>query len=294
MNTHEQVLKRLEAGYTAYSPQVRRAAKWVLDHPDSVAFNSVRSIADDAGVTATTMVRLVKQLGFAGYEEFRACFRRKYVSKTVGFTDRARLLREMGRGGGAAVLVREVATSALANIEQLFRETSIELLTEIADKLRTAPRTHLVVSAAPRWIAAAFQTVAYMAAPTLLPPRTTGGHLIDDLLKIQPGDLALCIMVEPYATETAKGAHFAKARGATIVALSDSRASPLAPLADYFVKIPSNSPQFFPSLIGLLTVLETITALMVARCDRAAGQRIEEYDRLRRAEGLCWEPGKPS
>ena len=91
--------------------------------------------------------------------------------------------------------------------------------------------------------------------------------------------------------KTAKAAAFAKRRGARIVALTDSRASPLAPLADYFVRIPSNSPQFFPSLIALLTVLETLTALMVARCDRATSQRIEEFDRLRRAEGVCWEPG---
>ena len=161
-----------------------------------------------------------------------------------------------------------------------------------ADDDVSTETTHLVVSGAPRWVAAAFQCVAYMAAPTLLPPRPSGGPIIDDFLKVKPGDVALCVMVQPYGAETAKAAAFAKRRGARIVALTDSRASPLAPLADYFVRIPSTSPQFFPSLIALLTVLETLTALMVARCDKATSERIEEFDRLRRAEGVCWEPGR--
>jgi DNA-binding MurR/RpiR family transcriptional regulator len=289
--SYEQTLKCLEAGYSGYSSQLRLAAKWILDHPQSVVFKSIRGLADDAGVTSTTMMRLVKRLGFSGYDEFRECFRQNHVSGASELTDRARGLREMIRGGGDVAVVREVATSSLVNLEQLFRETDTALLTEIADIIREAPSTHLVVSGAPRWIAAAFQCVAYMAAPTLLPPRPSGGPIIDDFLKVKPGDVALCVMVQPYGAETAKAAAFAKRRGARIVALTDSRASPLAPLADYFVKIPSTSPQFFPSLIALLTVLETLTALMVARCDRATSERIEEFDRLRRAEGVCWEPG---
>jgi DNA-binding MurR/RpiR family transcriptional regulator len=291
MSAYGNTLKRLELSYATLSPQLRRAAKWILDHPETVAFGSVRSLAHDAGVTSTTMVRLAKQLGFERYEEFREGFRRKYESDTPSFTDRARWLREMSRGGVEAELVHEVAVSSLTNLEELFRETDPALLTEIADRIRQAPHTHLLAAGAPRWVTAAFQTVAYMAAPRLLPPRTSGASIIDDFLSVRPGDLALCIMVQPYLNETAKAADFAKRRGATIVALTDSRASPLAPLADYFVKIPTNSPQFFPSLIAIMAVLETLTALMVARCDGETSQRIEEFDRLRRAEGLCWEPG---
>ena len=292
MNPYNDVLKRLESGYATFSPQLRRAAKWILDNPDTVAFNSVRSIADEIGVTSTTMVRLVKQLGFQRYNEFRECFRQNYARGTTGFTDRAKWLQEISRGQGDAALVREVATSSLANIEELFSDTDTGLLTEVADRIRTAPATHIVCSGAPRWVTAAFQCVAYMAAPTLLPPRPTGGPIIDDYLRVKPGDLALCVMVQPYALETAKASDFVKRQGATIVALSDSRASPLAPLADYFIKIPSNSPQFFPSLIAMLTVLETLTALMVARCDAETAERIEEFDRLRAAEGTWWVPGR--
>ena len=93
-----------------------------------------------------------------------------------------------------------------------------------ADDDVSTETTHLVVSGAPRWVAAAFQCVAYMAAPTLLPPRPSGGPIIDDFLKVKPGNVALCVMVQPYGAETAKAAAFAKRRGARIVALTDSRA----------------------------------------------------------------------
>ena len=99
-------------------------------------------------------------------------------------------------------------------------------------------------------------------------------------------------MVEPYASETAQAANFAKQRGATVISLTDSRVSPLVPISDFIVFVSTKSPQLFPSLIGMLAALETITALIVARSDRATIDRIDNIDSMRIAEGVYWKPIK--
>jgi DNA-binding MurR/RpiR family transcriptional regulator len=287
-----EILDLMANEFSQFSPQIQRCAKWILDNPNAVAVTSMRQLASTAGVTPTTLVRLIKRLGFDSYNMFRDRFKMAMLEPVPVFKDRAQWLQEIEGSGGDVAVIREVATASLSNLEALFSSADTENMTNIADQIRQSPNTYLVVSGALRWISASFQYVTRMAVPNLHPPRPSGGPIIDDLIEINPGDVALALMVEPYANETAQAANFAKQRGATVISLTDSRVSPLVPISDFIVFVSTKSPQLFPSLIGMLAALETITALIVARSDRATIDRIDNIDSMRIAEGVYWKPIK--
>ncbi|MGF6257410.1 MurR/RpiR family transcriptional regulator [Ensifer sp. LBL] len=50
-------------------------AKFVLAHPYDVAFSSAREVAVRSGVSTTTVMRLVSDLGFDTYASFQQLFR---------------------------------------------------------------------------------------------------------------------------------------------------------------------------------------------------------------------------
>ena len=50
---------QLRSGFDTLSPQLREAARWVIDHPADVALPSTREQARRAGVTPVTMTRLL-------------------------------------------------------------------------------------------------------------------------------------------------------------------------------------------------------------------------------------------
>ncbi|HEV7309932.1 hypothetical protein [Ensifer sp.] len=52
-----------------------KVAKFVLAHPYDVAFASAREVAGRSGVSTTTVMRLVNDLGFASYGCFQELFR---------------------------------------------------------------------------------------------------------------------------------------------------------------------------------------------------------------------------
>lgn len=286
----DKILQRIEMEFENFSPQIRRGAKWILDNPNAVAVTSMRQIAGQANVTPTTLIRLAKRLDFDTYDSFRDCFKNAMLGTTPAFKDRAQWLQEIESGGGESAVIQKLATASLGNLEQLFSTADTELLTEIADQLRLAPNVYLIVSGALRWLAASFQYFTHMAVPNMHPPRPSGGPIIDDFLDVKPGDVGLALMIEPYAKETAQAAKFAKQRGATIIAITDSRVSPLVSLSDLCVIVPTKSPQFFPSLLALLAALETLTALIVARSGDSTYERIAQIDRLRTEAGIYWEP----
>jgi DNA-binding MurR/RpiR family transcriptional regulator len=46
----------LEARFPTRSPQLQRAARYVLEHPEEIALNSMRTIAAKGGVTPSPIV----------------------------------------------------------------------------------------------------------------------------------------------------------------------------------------------------------------------------------------------
>ena len=65
----QDVLSSLSDGMESLTPEMRKAAAYVLDNPNDVSVSSIREIAAVADVKPNTFVRLAHTLGFDGYED---------------------------------------------------------------------------------------------------------------------------------------------------------------------------------------------------------------------------------
>ena len=129
------ILSRLTNAYDGLSPELRKAAGYVIDNPNDVGVSSIREISDAASVTPNTFVRLAKSMGFDGYEELRSPFREQLRSGSVNFTDRARWLQSLSHEGHLGPLYADMVKAAIDNIEQTFSNIDVESLTEAADAI---------------------------------------------------------------------------------------------------------------------------------------------------------------
>ena len=64
--TPDGILARLTAELDSFSPQLKKAAGFILDNPNEVGVSSIREISEAAEVTPNTLVRLAKSVGFEG------------------------------------------------------------------------------------------------------------------------------------------------------------------------------------------------------------------------------------
>ena len=76
--------------FPGLSPRLQIAARYVLDRPDDVALLSMRSMATNATVHPSTMVRLAKSYGFDSYQDFRPPFQQRLRDRPEGYLVRAR------------------------------------------------------------------------------------------------------------------------------------------------------------------------------------------------------------
>ena len=293
--TPDALIAQMQTELASLSPRIRVAARYLLDNPSEIAISSMRQVASAAEVPPNTLVRLAQALGFDGYEEFRQPFREAMRRGGDTIPDRARSLQHLSRAGSQGELFRQLAETALSNVETLFSTTSPLDLKRAAGMLIKARTAYVLGMGSCYSSMHGFYYVGRMAIPNLVFTPQQSSMPRDDLLRIGRKDVLFAATYRPYRRETVEATQFAKAKGAKLISLTDSRASPIAADADLLLLAPTTTPQFFPSMLAMIAMLESLLAFIVAETDTDAVASIEEVHRTRTAGGVYWpeDSGQP-
>jgi len=127
-----------------------------------------------------------------------------------------------------------------------------------------------------------------MALDTVVAVPRDGSLPIDDVAKAGPEDVLVALTFKPYRSEVVDAVSCARAQGAAIVALTDSRSSPIAVAARHAFVVPTETPQFFTSTVAAAALLETLMAFVIADAAPEVVASIERFHRRRHDLGVYW------
>ncbi|WP_245890900.1 MurR/RpiR family transcriptional regulator [Albidovulum aquaemixtae] len=258
-----------------------RFASWVLDHYAEVAFSSIRGLAEKAGVNSNTVIRLAKELGYEGYDAFRADIQAAFRHRTIGYAARAEALHN--RAGSD--LFGEIIAANRANAEAVFSPEMQGLLESLIEPLLTARRVYSIGVRSCYSVAHYLSYVGSMAFDNFVTVPAQPGAIMDQLSRAGPDDIVVAITFEHYATEVVRACQIARDCGGRVLALTDSHRSPIALGAWHVVPLPMAGPQFIPSLNSAFVVVEMLLAGMAARSDRAVSNVRSFEERIQRFGG---------
>lgn len=279
------ILTALAAEADGLSPQVRRAAQYVLDNPAEIAVTSMRGLADAAGVKPNTLVRMARAVGFSGYDEFRDPFRQHAAGGALSFSDRARFLQTISRGGSHNSLLADMAGSAFGNVESLFATVDADELKAAADLIDGARRANVLGVGTARTLAENFAYVASMAVDNVAAIPVIG-LAIDDVAKMDDRDVLMAMTFSPYRAEVVEAVKLAVERSVPVIAITDSHASPIVPSARHAFVVPNDSPLPFSSNVAATALLETLIAFVVAESPDDVATSISAFHATRRSAGI--------
>ncbi len=257
---------QLRSGFEALSPQLREAARWVIDHPDDVALLSTREQARRAGVTAATMTRLAQRLGMPGYEDVRRLFADAVRRRPDSYRGRAeQLLARRDREGDRA-LVQDIFASLSHHLQSLAAPATVARFAAAADLVARADHVFCLGLRSSFSVAFMFHYVRTLFGSNSVLVDGPGAVGPDALRAVSGrGDVMLAISVKPYVRQTVDGAAYAKQRGARIVAVTDSELSPLVALADVTIQVHTETPSFFHTMTPAFAAVECLAAMVAAR-----------------------------
>lgn len=287
-NVSNSILERLADELTELTPEARKAATYVLENPRDVGVSTVREIAQAANVKPNTVVRMARQVGFEGYEDFREPFRDAIRSGAADFPDRARWLQDISKSGDLGGLYADMVRDVMTNIEETFASISTDDLKTAAEAIWSARRVFTLGVGVNNSVARNFTYLASTGMTEFHAIPRPGSTPVDDLAWADGNDILIAVTCKPYRSEVVEAVAIAKEQGMTIVALSDSPASPIIRMADHDFVVSVETPQFFPSSVSIITLLETLLSFVIAVASDEIPERVETFHKRRHQLGLYY------
>ena len=290
-NVSSLVLERLADELPDFTPQARKAAIYILENPLDVGVSTVREIAEAADVNPNTVMRMARQVGFSGYDDFRAPFRDAIRQGAIDFPDRARWLQDIGKSGDLGQLYADMVQSALRNIEDSFATIGIDQLIGAANLIWESHNVYTLGVGINHSNAHNFTYLASTGMVRFHAIPRAGSTAIDDLAWADSGDVLIAISCKPYRSEVVEAVLLARQQGVKIIAISDSPASPLIRNADHGFVISVDTPQFFPSSVSIIALLETLLSIVISVASDEIVERVDKFHKRRHQLGLYQETG---
>ena len=260
--------------FPTLSPALKAAARFVVDHPNEVVVESMRSLAERAGAQPATLVRLAQTLGYSGWPALKSAFAFDLGLHTAGYGERAKSVALRSRSSD---LLSEMFTAQQQNLASTAAECAVTLR-QAAKLLHKSRTVHVAAFRASYPVALSFAYGYRLFRDSVHLLDGQGGGLEMQLRPIQRQDVVLVISFAPYSREPMQVINTAKSAGARVIALTDSNASPLALAADVAVLFAASSPSFFPSITAAIAVTEALLELLVADAGDGAAQKIDEAE----------------
>lgn len=252
------------------SPTQRRVVQSMLDSMPDVAFMSTVDVAELAGVSQPTVVRLASALGFTGYPEFRAAVRRLALSAD-----------EPADAAAPRSALGTALAAEQANVAALGRTLESNRGTLAVDALAgTQPWGVLGIRAS----AALAQYMGYFASRIIPGVRvlTDAGTVDDDLFELRDaGATALLAYVMPrYPRASVRALRYARELGMTTVVITDSQLPPFRDEVDVLLVAPVGADLIFDSHAAALTLSTALLDAVARRNPRRCQARLEAHERL--------------
>ena len=285
----DSVLENLAGQLETLTPELRKAAAYVLENPLDVGVSSIREIADAAKVKPNSFVRMAREIGFDGYEDFREPFREEIRKGTASFPDRARWLQAVSQRGQLGELYADMVSSMLANIETTFAGIDENTLNKAAEAIWSSRQTFTLGVGVNSANAANFTYLASTGMVQFHAIPKPGSAATDDLAWADSRDVMIAITCKPYRREVIEAIAIAREQGLTIIGISDSPASPVITSSDFGFVVSADTPQFFPSSVSTIAFLETLLSFVIANASPEIVDRVDRFHKRRHELGIYQE-----
>ena len=247
------VLHKIETDMPVFSKGQRKIASFILEEHEKAAFLTAGRLGETVGVSESTVVRFAAQLGYDGYPALQKALQERVRSR-LSVPARERHVTED--------VVSSVLRADMEKIRIAAKEVDRPAFDRVVEKMSAAGHIYILGVRSSSFLAGYLHFYLHMIYENVtLVTSSSVGEILESILRIGPGDVLVGISFPRYSMATVKGVQYARDRGAEVVAITDSAASPLYSMASEALMARSDMISFVDSLVAPCSL---INALIVA------------------------------
>ena len=249
------ILSVIQTNMSTFSKGQKLIAGFILESYDKAAFMTASRLGKTVNVSESTVVRFAAELGYDGYPAMQKALQEMIRSK---LTSIQRIEVSNDRIGNQDILSM-VMQSDMDKIHMTLEETNREDFDRAVSAIVDARHIYILGVRSAAAIATflgfyfnlIFDNVVMITA-------NTPSEVFESLLRVGEEDVIIGVSFPRYSSRAVQAVSFARDRGATTIAITDSEASPLAQISQYTLKARSDMASFVDSLVAPLSLVNAL------------------------------------
>jgi DNA-binding MurR/RpiR family transcriptional regulator len=258
------VMRKLALIIHDLQPSLRKVAEFILRHPLKAATLTIEELARETATSPAAVNRLAKAMDLGGYIALKGELLAT-LQDMVSPVDKLRTELELRTDGVFGVAEQmQIANSNLSSANANNLPSTFEAFVH---SLMAARKIYVLGFGNSAYMAgfAAANLVPYCADATAISMEGGNENAAYRLASITEQDILLAISLPRYSLDTLQLARFARERGATVLAITDSLAAPLSSIAAHCLFAPADHPVLISSNIAVLGLIEALVAGVMTR-----------------------------
>ncbi|WLD59460.1 MurR/RpiR family transcriptional regulator [Salinispirillum sp. LH 10-3-1] len=246
----------------------------LLDEPTLAATHNIVELAGQLNISAASLTRLARLLGYSGFGAFQAIFRDAVSKPRHYYSEQAKAMAAPEAVSSTALLLDD-QLKAVQRLRTTVSENELDAAVELlvkARRIRVAGRrqSHSLATLCAYMLGLIRDGVSVVGA--------SGEGQAQALTDMTERDLLVVFGSEPYSRDTIKLVQVAHRMGLPVLAFTDHSHSPLSQWALQAVRVPSQGKLYTNSLVATLLVVETVLIQVAQRLGKKGIARLEKRE----------------
>ena len=268
------ILSILQERATTFSKGQRAIARYITESYDKAAFMTASKLGRTVGVSESTVVRFAVELGYDGYPTMQKAMQEMVLNRLTSVQRIEVANDRIGDQDILSLVLQSDMEQLRKTVSSVDRKDFSAAVNAILDARRIYVLGVRSASALASFLGY-YLNLMFEDVHTITASGT--GQVLEKLISAGPDDVVIAFSYPRYSTSTVTGASFCHSKGAKIVAMTDSRTSPLGQTSDFVLQTKSDMASLVDSLVAPLSV---VNALVVALAARREEKLAKTFSRL--------------
>lgn len=272
MDSEMGVLNIIRKNMVNFSKGQKKLADYILNNYEKAAFLTAFQLGQAVGVSESTVVRFAMNIGMSGYPEFQ----RKMADMVQEKIHSIERIQIAGTSMPKELVLDNVMRADAEKIKLTLESVDRNAFEMAVDDIISAENVYVigVRNCAPL---ASFLTyyLKIIRRNVIFVESSNMNELFEQLLHVDSKDVVIGISFPRYSMRTLKAMEFANNRNAKVIAITDSKHSPINMYSSCNLFARSDMASIVDSLVAPMSVINALIVALCLRCDNDVINNLE-------------------
>ncbi len=265
----------IEKAYPEMSKGQKRIAAYIKEHGEKAAYMTASKLGEVSGVSESTVVRFAIELGFDGYPGLHRAMQESLRNR-LSAVQRMEVANDRFSKNG---VLDSVLTADAERIRTTLDTIDRDAFDSAVEAILEAGSIYIIGMRSSFSLAEFFDYNLSLIFPNVhLVRNASGSEMFEHLMRVKKGDTVIAISFPRYSSRIINAVDFANSRGAKVVSITDSAASPIAKNAAAALFAKSDMASFADSLVAPLSIINALLAAIGMKKQKEIAKNLSDLE----------------